>query len=539
MLKYIYRGNSIRRLFSSKPPVGPSSGNNLPDNKKIQSDILNKPSAAPATIDPTLKSLFKAPKIQYDPTTLSSSKSYSYKAPKSPNQLYKDEISKRSKGKSKFQKLLPSLLISFGACWGIFAYQYMTHDMNPNVDTDSALLRVDKFLPWIISYKYQIDKDHFLIELTRRNRAEKLIHNQQLFNGDKIWSVEIMQPDINITRNFTPLPMYIAGIDPYNETPHLRLVSELEHEGKFILIIKRYNNGEFSKWITNLNLLDEVNLRGPIVEFKSPFHPLNKYDERPQMANKMDNIKPDPIYPENLPKPENLTFLGAGTGILPLFQMIYSKNPPKGFIDVWYSLHEESELLPQLKTLNFFVEQCGRVKFHYLIGSQGRRITFDDLTQPTLPNFTGASDLRISEEIFKEKLKKEKKQEILNQLQGGTQEGNISSTKTNNTSANISSAKIIIEPMEGVDTIPLVDERIKPETAYQQHTLSRLLNIYNKTPQQSTPATSLTLVCGPESYITFLTGKPNRNNLTGEDTAPIAGALKEKGWDQSNVIRLQ
>lgn len=523
MLKSVSSSRIFIRRVSSLPPSG--SGN-VPDHTGANK-YVKPPSGAPATINPELKSLFKAPKIQYDPNSISSSKSFQYEAPKSPNQLYKDEIAARARGKSKFQKMLPSIVLSLAACWGIFTYQYMTHDMNPDVDTDTALLRVDKFLPWVISYKYKIDDDHYLIELTRRNRAEKLIHNQQLFNGDRIWSVEIMQPDINIVRNFTPLPMYVAGIDPYNETPHLRLVSELEHEGKFVLIIKKYNDGEFSKWVTALNLLDEVNLRGPIEEFKFPFHPLNRYEERPQMANRMDKVKPDPQWPSSIPKPENLTFFGGGTGILPLFQLIYSKNPPKGFIDVYYSLRNESELLPQLKTLNFFVEQCGRAKFHYLIGD--RKITSSDLPEPTIPNFTGGSDLRISEEIFREKLKREKKQEIAQQLQGITPTSSTHSIKED---------KIIIEPIDGVDTIPLTDERIKPETAYQQHTLARLLNIYHKQ-EGKLPPPSLALVCGPESYISFLSGKPNRNNTTGEDTGEIAGALKSHGWDQSNVKRLQ
>lgn len=495
-------------------------------------------SAAPAAMDPSLKSLMRAPKVEYDPRAITPSTSYAYEAPKSPGALYREEIANRARGPSKFRKLLPSILLSLGACWGMFAYQYLTHDMDPDVDTDSALLRADKFLPWIVSFKYQIDQDHYLIELTRRNRAQKLIHNQELFNGSRLWSVEAMQPDINIVRNYTPLPLYVAGVDPYKGTPLLRLVSELEHEGKFVLIVKRYEDGEFARWLTDRDLLDEVRLRGPIEEFKFPFHPLDRYEERPQMANAMEKVGTDPEWPGNVPAPENFAFFGAGTGIMPLFQMALSKNPPKGFADVHYSLRSEGELLPQLKTLAFFLEQCGRAKFHYYVDPL--RIAQENVPQPTLPNYTGGSDLRISEEIFREKLKREKRAEVEAQVSANAASATnntLGATPTSENNFKKDEPALDIIALPGIDTIPLTDARIKPENAYQGRILSRLLNIYKRT-QDAPPAPSLALVCGPEGYVSTLSGRPDRNNLEGIDKAPLGGTLKARGWDDSNVARL-
>lgn len=553
--RYRLPTKALSRFNSTQPPAEPpakppakSSKNdsNLPLNRsedfnelteKFNPDLsskVTKPSASLPAMDPSLQALMTKAKVQYNPTVNTQQQSYEFKAPKSPRQLYKEKLEERAAPKSKLRRLLPSLLICGGVCWAMFTYKYMTKDTEKNVDKDAALLREDKFLTYIVSFKHRIDDNHYLIELTRKNRAEKLIHNEQLFNGERIWSIEIAQPEINIVRNYTPLPMYVAGIDPNTREPHLRLVKELEEEGKFIIIVKRYENGEFSRWLTNRNLLDEIKIRGPIIEYKIPFHPLDRYEQRPQMSNTLSTIKPDPKWPENLPKPENFTFFGAGTGILPLFQLIYSPNPPKGFIDIWYSLRHESELLPQIKTLNFFAEKIGRVKFHYLISEDGgnRHLTIDDVPRPTLPNFTGGLDMRISEEVYRQKLLREKKQEVQRQL---LQRSNSSSTST------VKDNVVVVDADTGdlVDNSAVIkphDTRVQPENAYQQWTFFKRKN---KTSDDISPLTSFAFVCGPEGYISAVSGKPDLNNLEKVDKAPIGGMLKEKGWSENNVKRLQ
>lgn len=526
--------------YNSNVPADKKNDSNLPLNRsedfnqlteKFNPDLsskVSKPSASLPAIDPSLKELMTKPKTEYNPLMNAQQNSYEFKAPKSPKQLYKQQLEEKSRPKSKLRKMLPSLLICGGLCWGIFTYYYITKEKDPNVDRDTALLRDDKFLPYIVTFKHKINDDHYLIELTRKNRAEKLIHNEQLFNGDRLWSVEIMQPDINIVRNYTPLPMYVAGIDPTTKEPHLRLVKELEEEGKFVLIVKKYDQGEFSRWLTSRNLLDEVKLRGPIIEYKLPFHPLDRVEERPQMSNTLTSIKPDPIWPENLPKPENFTFFAAGTGIMPLYQLIYSPNPPKGFIDVWYSIKDESEILPQIKTLNFFAEKCGRVKFHYIISNTNKHqhLTAKQIESPTLANYSGGMDLHITEEAYKQKLLREKKLEIQKQLKG----------EKTAASPPLHEQKLVIIDSNGTQVsseniIKPIDSKIKPENAYQQWTFFKKSKEF--------PPSSFAFICGPENYIADISGKPDLNNLEKKDNGPIGGILKEKGWTLNNIKRLQ
>ncbi|VEU23965.1 DEKNAAC105191 [Brettanomyces naardenensis] len=456
------------------------------------------------------------PKTPYNPANNKEETSYEFHAPKNPKELYKDKIRERARGKTWIRKLLPSLLIGAGCLWAFYTYDYFTREKDPNRDTDGSLLRDDKFLPYIVSFKYQIDPDHYLVELTRKNRAQKLIHNQRLFSGDKMWSIEIAKPDINIVRSYTPLPLFVAGVDPTTQEPHLQLVSKSEQEGKFIIIVKRYPDGEFSKWLTGLQLLQSVQVRGPITDYKFKFHPLDHYEPRPQLSNTLEKTLPDPSYPEKLPKPENFVYYGAGTGILPFLQILYSPNPPKGFSEAFFSLKSDSNILNQFKTLNYFAEKCGRVKFHYFIEDQGQKLTDKDIRSSTLPHFSGAKDLKVSEEVYRYKLLQEKKEEVRRQIEGkDVVHENVSEDSPSMEDANI----------------PQLDlTKIKADNAFQQFSFLRK--------RTELPPPSLAIVCGPDGFVEAVAGKADINNVEMEDRGPIGGILKGKGWTEANVKRL-
>lgn len=475
--------------------------------------------------DPGLLKYINHPKVMYDPSKNREETSYEFHAPKNPKERYREKMKERARGKSKLRKLLPSLIAASVFLWGVYTYDYFTREKDKTRDTDNALLKPSKFLPYVVSFKYKIDDDHYLIELTRKNRARKLLHTSHLFNGSRIWSIEIAKPDINIVRNYTPLPLFVAGVDPITHEPHLRLVSTAEQEGRFILIVKRYPDGEFSRWLTGMKLLDEVQVRGPVQEFKFRPHPLDRYPVRPQMANTLEKTLPDHIYPENVPKPENYAFFCAGTGVMPLLQVLYSPNPPKGFIDAYVSLHKQADLLKEIRTLNFFTEKCGRTRFHYFIGEDGQHIQAKDIRKPTLPNFTGTKDLQVSEEVYRYKLMQQKKEEVRKQMEG----------KENQTTAQAAMEKlsgiIPTATKESPEDIPKIDfSKLKPKNAFQQFKFFKKGN--------DDPIPSFAFVCGPDGYVSFVSGKPDLNNTETIDKGPVGGLLKEKGWTDANVKRL-
>ncbi|KAG7848927.1 hypothetical protein KL941_001745 [Ogataea angusta] len=489
------------RLNSNVPrrPDEPGDLENIPKHSNVSSSGSIPP------IKSSISNMLAKKKVEYNPEDNKEGVTYEFHAPQSPLEARNEQI-RKSHQTSKWRKMLPSLAVGGALIWGFYAYNYFTADKK---ETIPDLLLPDRFLPYLVSFKYQVDQDHYLIELTRKNRGSILAPHQQLFNGKRLWSVDIKQPEINIVRNYTPLPLYVAGIDPDTHEPHLRLVTKPEEEGKFVLLVKRYDNGEFSRWLTSRNLLDEVELRGPVVEYKVPYHPLDKFPARPQLQPLLSKIQPDPEYPENIPKPETWTFYAAGTGVLPLLQMLYSPNPPKGFINAYVSLRNESNLPSQLKTLNYFAEKCGRAKFTYLISDNGDKLQAKHVSRPTLPNFSGLMDVKISEEVYRQKLLAQKRQEVKNQIQG---------------------ARIEEQPLQKEDVIPKLDIRLQPQNAFQQ------FNFFRKQPPQVYP--SFAFICGPESYISYVSGRANLNNLEQKDTGDIGGLLKDKGWTLSNIKRL-
>lgn len=496
-----------------------------------QSSRVSNPGGALPGVDPKLMKYMNHPKTAYDPSENRQETNYEFHAPPSWKQKKREEAKRRARGKSPLRKLIPSILAGCAFLWAFYTYRYLTKDKDENKDKDGSLLKPSKFLPYVISFKYKIDDDHYLIEVTRKNRIQKLIKNQHLFSGNHIWSVEIAKRDINIVRNLTPLPLFVAGADPETKKPHLRLVSKAEQEGKFIFIVKRYPDGEFSKWFTGLNLLDEVDIRGPIEEYRFSPHPLDRYPSRPQLSNTIEKTEPDPIYPEHLPKAENFVYYGAGTGILPLLQVLYSPNPPKGFVQAYISLHKQSNLLQELRTLNFFAEKCGRAKFHYLIGENGEHISEKDIMKPSLPHFNSAKDLKVSAELYRYKLLQQKKKEVREQMESDADKKHSKSTdKKDRNYSNIDVLPLLSSDPSKEDIPDLDISKIKPENAFQQFSFFGNKNKSNQSP-------SLALVCGPDGYIEFVSGKPDLNNVEGKDNGPIGGLLKKKGWNDTNVKR--
>ncbi|OWB59691.1 hypothetical protein B5S31_g1228 [[Candida] boidinii] len=524
-------------------------------NRELTSDEINfspdlspkvsKPSGAPAAM-PMNEALLSKPKTKYVPKESYDRVTYEFHAPPKPSEIKAENIKKKYR-QSRLMIFIPTILTSIFGAWAIYTYSYF----NVDEDEDPRLLAKDKFLPYLVTYKKQIDKDHFIIELTRKKRGKNLFNPQskvQMFDGKKFWSVEIKQPDINIVRNYTPLPLYVAGIDPDTEEPLFRLVRNEHEEGKFILYIKKYGQGEMTRWLSNLNLLAEVELRGPFEEYKFPFHPLDKCENRPQLNILASKVKPDPDYPENLPPADNMIFFGAGTGIAPALQLLYSKNPPKGFFDVHVSLKNSATLPNEFLTLNYFLEKLGRAKFHYYYSDSNEKPTAKDVPYPQLKNFTGVIDLNISEELYKQKLLKQKKEEVRKQLGTGNNAtssgGDDSSSTTSDDNSevliddgsslpadqNSGKPRIIITETSKEMYIPNYNPKLMPQNAVQQYEIEKKLKKL-KGPSQA-------FVCGPESYIEYISGRPDLNNAANVDVGEIGGILKERKWDKSNIKRL-
>lgn len=104
-----------------------------------------------------------------------------------------------------------------------------------------------------------------------------------------LWSVEIKQPQLQIARNYTPLPPTPAAPDGDRDDPAASAANHLR------FLVRRYDGGEMSTYLSRLGPGDDVWLRGPHFGF--------------DVAARLGSAG------------ERVVFLAGGTGIAPALQV--------------------------------------------------------------------------------------------------------------------------------------------------------------------------------------------------------------------------
>lgn len=118
-------------------------------------------------------------------------------------------------------------------------------------------------------------------------------------------------------------------------------VSDFEEPGSFKLVIKKYPAGKFGNHIFGLNPNDTVSFKGPI-----------------------------PKYPWTANKHKEIALIGGGSGITPLWQLIYgiSKNKDdKTKVHLFYGSQTEADilLLDELRAIE--KKNPEQFKFHFFV----------------------------------------------------------------------------------------------------------------------------------------------------------------------------
>ncbi|CDH12399.1 related to Cytochrome c mitochondrial import factor CYC2 [Zygosaccharomyces bailii ISA1307] len=299
-------------------------------------------------------------------------------------------------------------------------------------------LSPDHFTPYRISYKKNVDSSHFLMELTPLQ--EQRINMWAKMSSDRLWSVEIKQPDVMVVRSYTPLPLQVE-----KESGHLKLLPDGENAGgAFLLYLKKYGNGEVARWLNGLPEGHIIEVSGPFVEYELPL-----YEE--EVSRNRDFFFDDKIRPEEKfkYKPIDIAMFTAGTGIASALQMLLTESPLRGKMLLCYSCGTIEELGPLKPFLNQ-LQKHARIDLH----------VFESSKQ--------ADRSKRLKEIW----------------------------------------EIMPKPSKYSGLVP-----------------------FQNSPEGFHPV--LSLVCGPERYISSLAG-PKINLVQG----PIDGLLKYKGWSRENVYKL-
>lgn len=475
--------------------------------------------SAPAPISPNLgiESLLKKDNKPYIPKLKHERLTYDY--PGLPNE---DDFTKHSntamkpKPVTRWTRHVPKILTVLVVLWG--AYTVKVWYFQPEKGSDSKeLLDPVEFHKFVITHKQQIDDNHYLIEVRPKFKNWQYSYyahyeDKSIWNGDKIWSVEIKQPQIMVVRSYTPLPLYFMKSERTRSgeiDPLLRVIDndieDYDKGGVMTFYIKKYDDGEISRYIVNKNVGDELDIRGPHIEFKFPYHPLKPLHQRPMFRDLPSKVESESLLEvvqkeHDIPEFDNLDFFTAGTGIAPALQVLFSRNPYRGFVNVHYSAQTEDEMKP-LKRFLFFLEKLDRVKFIEHIDSSPKTVLKKkDVLAPQPQNYISPMRLEEAEQKKPEGLTPEE------------------------------AYKLRLSIME--------DESPKKPEAKEDDRAPRYKSALHQaqaTSKQKKPAAALAIVCGPEGYIDYVAGA---KHLARNEQGPVKGLLGEKGWDNTNVHKL-
>ncbi|EMG47996.1 CYC2 Cytochrome c mitochondrial import factor CYC2 [Candida maltosa Xu316] len=506
------------RFNTNKPEDESKKEVSSPKDESVQSFNIKQTTSksAPAPMEGTgIEQLMTKNNKPYIPKLKHQRESFEY--PGLPNQDEYTNHIKKQKTVTRWTRYVPKILTAIVVAWSGYTYYVWMSDSEEGEDSND-LLHPDEFHKFIVAHKEQIDDDHYLIELVPKFNRWEYSHGtdpdgKTVWNGDRFWSVEVKQPDINVVRSYTPLPLYFLQSEytKRNETkPLLKVINPeidvYDKNGRMCLYVKRYKDGEVSRYITDRKVGDELELRGPKIEYKFPYHPLKKLHQRPIFKDLPSKIEPDNTIESikkenNLPDVDNIVFYAAGTGIAPILQLLLSNKPYMGHVDIHYSARSEHELGQGLSRFLLFLDKLDRINITNHYDNQPKTVlSKKDVIAPTEPNF-------ITPKTIDEKAKYKTAEDI---------ERLRAQAELQNSQESVP-GKIVQTPQDRGEFY---------ETAIEQAT--KTMSIPKKKP-------SLAIVCGPEGFVGYVAGP---KDLVRDEQGEVKGLLGDKNWDNSNVFKL-
>lgn len=478
--------------------------------------------SAPAPISPDsgIENLMKKDNKPYIPKLKHERLSYEYPGlPNEDDYTKHSNTAKKPKTVNRWSRHVPKLLTIVVVLWGAYTVKVWYFPLEKNADS-KELLDPNTFHKFVITHKQKIDDDHYLIEVKPKFKNWQYSYyahyeNKSIWNGDRIWSVEIKQPQIMVVRSYTPLPLYFMKSERTRsgeKEPLLRVIDndaeDYDKGGVMSLYIKRYNDGEVSRYIVDKEVGDEIDMRGPHVEYTFPHHPLKQLHERPMFRDLPSKIEAeslvDTIKADNkIPDFDNLDFYAAGTGIAPALQVLFSRNPYRGYTRLHYSSRTDHEL-GSLERFLFFLEKLDRLEVIRHTDEQPKSVlNRKAVPKPAPRNYVSPMRQELETEI-----------------------------KSETGLSDEDALKLRMSIMSDSNEAKEDAERRAKERAPRYSNALQQASVTSK--QKKAPA-ALSIVCGPDGYVEYVAGKKLLNT---NEQGQVEGLLGEKSWDNTNVYKL-
>lgn len=337
-LKCTQPDHSLIRQFTSRPP--PGFGSSTPSS-----------TAAP-------KSNSKRP-LEFGDGKHSAKKP-DFTGQKSP--------AKADKTKVRTKAVLKILAGSFLA---FLAYEVYVWDTNPY---RSRILNPVNFAPFILKKRDKISSTSSILHLKSLPKGQNTDTVDEAWQIG-VWSVQAMQPELQIARSYTPLPPLEDA-----EPEELRLFVRKEPQGEVSSMLHRINRGTL------------VHLRGPQIEYRVPHdadevvflaggtgiapalqvahilynHRTSASGDGPKMRILWANRKREDSYLEKGSRPlEQVQPVSAPE---PLFPDAVNRRAPDPLLD-----QSQTALVAELESLK--TRYSGKVEIDYLVDEENTYIT--------------------------------------------------------------------------------------------------------------------------------------------------------------------
>lgn len=214
------------------------------------------------------------------------------------------------------------------------------------------------FVKYRISWRQFVDKDHYLLEIEPLKKHKRNLWQEHGYR--KLWSIQVKQPQIHVVRHYTPLPL--EHVESDKEAIKLKVLSDGDDSGKMMFYIKKYDNGEVARWMSTLPIGNEIEIRGPYIDYQFPEAPIDEICLDRRFLNEESNQE----SAESLKyKPFDINFFTGGTGITTPLQLMLTENPFKGKIQLIHACKNyQQELSPLIPFINLLREK-NRLHMHY------------------------------------------------------------------------------------------------------------------------------------------------------------------------------
>ncbi|EPS40665.1 hypothetical protein H072_5464 [Dactylellina haptotyla CBS 200.50] len=231
---------------------------------------------------------------------------------------------------------------------GYITYKYTT-------SSTSFPINPHTFTHYTVTSTTPLSPSSSLISLSPKRHTKPPPSFWSIINSEGIWSIQIKQPQLQIQREYTPLPHSLSS-NPEDESP--------ADQNRLDIFVRAVNGGELSHYLLSRKPGDLIEVRGPLISYI--WTPADSAPEEQDIRN--------------------VVFIAGGTGISPAIQVArhlisqQQKDGKERRLSVLFASRSSKEqILPQLKELEAVASGVIKIDVKYFYDDKSTFIKRSDI----------------------------------------------------------------------------------------------------------------------------------------------------------------